>query len=114
RLRLLDTISRRQALDFPAAALLMRVEKPIVQAIFPALPEFDLLWRHAVAAPEIRQRNFSLRELLLHPLPLHREDFARGDHAALVGNPSRNLTPARTRYEIPERFGRRNALGAAS
>ena len=52
-----SSVSRPQPLDLPAIPI-AAVAQAVVQAAAAALPEFDLLRDHAVAAPEVGDGDF--------------------------------------------------------
>ncbi len=57
--------SRRQPSYLPSITGLLILE-PVVQAVFPALPEFGAFWDDAVSAPEVGQGDVAVAEFALH------------------------------------------------
>ena len=86
-------------------AVFFCIEESVVEAVAAALPEFDGFGDHAIAAPEVGFRDFSVGELFFQFLVFCEEDISRGDDLALVGDPGSQAAPDRAAQEIGERLG---------
>ena len=76
--------SGRESFDDPGAVFIFAIAKAVVQAARLPLPELDALWRNAVAAPEIGQRNFTVHKFLFQLVELLQQELAGRDDGALV------------------------------
>ena len=79
-------------------------DKMVIEGSMPIA--LSLLDADAESAPEARQRNFALLELLLKLEELTLKDAARRDTAGLLRHPGANLAIARTAVEIFNHFQR--------
>jgi len=67
------------------------VTKPVVQSVFPPLPELYLSRFHTVSTPKRGYRHLSLTNLGLHLLEFLCQDLAGGQGMTLTRNPGRHL-----------------------
>src|SRR5437016_5061258 len=98
--------SRRKAAEAPPPALFSEVADAVVEAVPPALPEFDLGRHQPVPPPVRRPRHVPAGEPRggLGELPF--QGLASRDHLALARRPRADPAALRTRAEILVRLAR--------
>src|SRR5262249_8410147 len=98
----------------PAAVLLPRITKPIVQTIGPALPEFHRFRDDAISAPVRRELDTLLSsEALSHLSETSVENSPRVDHFTLARNPCAQLAAAGPGMKVFFRFRARSLFDGA-
>src|SRR5688572_2769106 len=92
--------SGRKSLPHPLAVCTGPISNPIVQSVFPSLPELDVIGPHAVTSPVRWRRNLTARESRLDLSHSTVELCAIGNHAALDGSPRPQPAPERSGGEV--------------
>ncbi len=83
-----------------------------MEAVFPALPEFDGRRDDSVASPEFWKWDLAALKFLLHFRELHFEEFARLYDDALRRCPGAELAPFGSRSEVAHTVAHAGFFGA--
>src|SRR5437870_3383366 len=100
----MDPRSGRETLDDPVLGLAQPVVEAVVQAVRPALPEFEQQRDDAVAAPVRRAGDGDVLVRRGHVVEALLERSAAGDDAALLRRPGPELAAARAGGEVGVRL----------
>src|SRR5579863_7721168 len=86
RVRSISAASRREPVDTPSAIATLAITKAVMQAVFPLLPEFDLVGFHTISSPMFWTRRAGFGMLGLQFRQIRFERGARLDYRALLRN----------------------------